>query len=142
MKNWPYTKGLHELGAGNYAYLVPDGSWGWSNAGLVTDAGQTLLVDTLFDLRLTGEMLAAMRRAVPAAAGIGALVNTHANGDHTFGNQMVEGARIIASKAAAEDMPNRPRCCAWSLLPPRPPSKRGQQTWHWPGRCMPRRIPS
>lgn len=108
MKKWRYTRGLHDLGEGNYAYLVPDGSWGWSNAGLIADAGQTLLVDTLFDLNMTGEMLAAMRRAVPASAKIGALVNTHANGDHTFGNQLVEGARIIASKACAEDMPNRP----------------------------------
>ena len=108
MKNWQYTKGLHELGRGQYAYLVPDGSWGWSNSGLITDGGQSLLVDTLFDLKMTGEMLAAMRRAVPASARIGALVNTHANGDHTFGNQLVEGARIIASKACAEDMPNRP----------------------------------
>jgi len=103
-----YTKGLHDLGNGHYAYLVPDGSWGWSNAGLIEDSGQTLLVDTLFDLKMTGEMLAAMRRAVPASAQIGALVNTHANGDHTFGNQLVEGARIIASKACAEDMLHRP----------------------------------
>jgi cyclase len=108
MKKWQYTKGLHDLASGHYAYLVPDGSWGWSNAGLIADGGQTLLVDTLFDLKMTGEMLAAMRSAVPAARSIGALVNTHANGDHTFGNQLVEGARIIASKACAEDMPNRP----------------------------------
>jgi cyclase len=108
MKRWQYTRGLHELGNGHYAYLVPDGSWGWSNAGLIEDGGQTLLVDTLFDLKMTREMLDAMRRAVPAAADIGALVNTHANGDHTFGNQLLEGKRIIASKACAEDMHIRP----------------------------------
>ena len=73
-----------------------------------TTAGETLLVDTLFDLNLTREMLDTMRKAVPAAAKIGALVNTHANGDHTFGNQLVEGERIIASRACAEDMHNRP----------------------------------
>ena len=73
--SWRYEKGLHELGNGNYAYLVPDGSWGWSNAGLVADGGQSLLIDTLFDLKMTGEMLQAMRRAVPAAKRIGALVN-------------------------------------------------------------------
>ena len=98
MTKWQYTKGLHEIGNGLHAYLVPDGSWGWSNAGLVSDGGQTLLVDTLFDLPLTREMLAAMRDAVPAAKRIGALVNTHGNGDHTFGNQLVEGARIIAAE--------------------------------------------
>jgi cyclase len=101
----PYTKGLHDLGSGCYAYLQPDGSWGWSNAGLVADHGESLLVDTLFDLKLTREMLEAMRRAEPkAAANIGTLVNTHSNGDHTFGNQLVAGAEIIASKACAEEM--------------------------------------
>src|ERR1700676_2136271 len=63
----PYTKGLHDLGDGCYAYLQPDGSWGWSNAGLVVDSGQSLLVDTLFDLKLTREILDAMHGAEPAA---------------------------------------------------------------------------
>jgi glyoxylase-like metal-dependent hydrolase (beta-lactamase superfamily II) len=103
-----YAKGLYDLGNGHHAYLVPDGSWGWSNAGLIEDSGQTLLVDTLFDLKMTGEMLETMKRAVPASARLGAVVNTHANGDHTFGNQLVEGARIIASQACAEDMKLRP----------------------------------
>jgi cyclase len=101
----PYTKGLHDLGNGCYAWLQPDGSWGWSNAGLVVDSGESLLVDTLFDLKLTGEMLDGMRHAEPkATARIGTLVNTHSNGDHTFGNQLVQGAEIIASKACAEEM--------------------------------------
>src|SRR5215813_20168 len=99
-----YTKGLHEVANGSFAWLQPDGSWGWSNAGLVTDGGESLLVDTLFDLRLTREMLAAMRRASPAAARIGTLVNTHANGDHCYGNSLVAGAEIVASQAAAEEM--------------------------------------
>jgi len=100
----PYTKGLHDVGDGHYAYLQPDGSWGLSNAGLITDSGQSLLVDTLFDLRLTAEMLDAMRRATPAAASIGVLVNSHSNGDHTFGNHLVGGARIVASRRCAEEM--------------------------------------
>ena len=49
-------------------------------------------------------MLDAMRDAVPAAAQIDTLVNTHANGDHCYGNALVEGARIVASKACAEEM--------------------------------------
>ncbi|HVR31014.1 MAG TPA: MBL fold metallo-hydrolase [Thermoanaerobaculia bacterium] len=100
----PYTRGLHDLGNGLWAYLQPDGSWGWSNAGLVVDGDRSLLVDTLFDLKLTREMLDAMRRAVPAAQSIDTLVNTHANGDHCFGNQLVGGARIVASSAAAREM--------------------------------------
>jgi cyclase len=101
----PYTKGLRDFGNGCYAWLQPDGSWGWSNAGLIADSGESMLVDTLFDLKLTRAMLDAMRDAEPkAAARIGSLVNTHSNGDHTFGNQLVNGAEIIASKACAEEM--------------------------------------
>jgi glyoxylase-like metal-dependent hydrolase (beta-lactamase superfamily II) len=100
----PYTKGLHDLGNGLWAYLQPDGGWGWSNAGLIVDGDRSLLVDTLFDLKLTREMLDAMRRAVPAAQSIETLVNTHANGDHCFGNQLVAGARIVTSSASAREM--------------------------------------
>ncbi len=99
----PYERGLFDLGRGGYAWLQPDGGWGWSNAGLVTDADQALLVDTLFDVRLTAEMLAAMHAASPRAR-IGQLVNTHSNGDHCNGNELVSGAQIIASKATADEL--------------------------------------
>src|SRR3546814_14626478 len=101
-RQWNFKKGLHEIGDGMWAYVQPDGSWGWSNAGLIVDGDQTLLVDTLFDLKLTGQMLTAMRDAVPAAARIGTLVNPHANGDHPFGNSLVEGARIITTASVAD----------------------------------------
>jgi len=108
MSTWQYSKGLHDLGQGSFAYLQPDGGWGWSNAGLITDGEESLLVDTLFDLNLTRDMLQTMRDAVPQAENIGTLVNTHANGDHTFGNQLVEGAAIIASAAGAKEMAELP----------------------------------
>jgi len=102
---YAYKRGLADLGNGTFAYLQPDGSWGWSNAGLITDGDQSLLVDTLFDLKLTREMLSAMRDATPRAAKrIGTLVNTHHNGDHCFGNELVEGAEIVASAHALEEM--------------------------------------
>ena len=104
MSAWTYTRGLHDLGNSVYAYLQPDGSWGWSNAGLVTGGGASLLIDTLFDLKLTREMLDTMRRSIPAAAHIDMLVNTHANGDHCYGNQLVAGAQIIASARTSEEM--------------------------------------
>jgi len=105
IERFSYTKGLHALGNGAYAWLQPDGSWGWSNAGLIVDSGQSLLVDTLFDVPLTKAMLQAMRRAEPkATAKIGTLVNTHANADHYNGNECCEGAEIIASKACLEQM--------------------------------------
>jgi glyoxylase-like metal-dependent hydrolase (beta-lactamase superfamily II) len=100
-----YKRGLADLGRGTFAWLQPDGSWGWSNAGLITDGDQSLLVDTLFDLKLTRDMLAAMRDAAPKAAKqIGTLVNTHHNGDHCYGNELVEGAEIVASAHALDEM--------------------------------------
>jgi cyclase len=99
-----YRKGLHELADGVWAYLQPDGGWGWSNAGLITQADRSLLVDTLFDLRLTADMLDAMRRVTRAAKEIDAVVNTHANGDHCYGNALVAGADIVSSVRCAEEM--------------------------------------
>jgi cyclase len=98
--------GLTEVGNGVYAYVQPNTptSWGWSNAGLITSGPTSLLVDTLYTLAHTQKMLDAMRAAVPAAASIDVLVNSHADPDHTFGNQLVGGAQIIATKNAAEDM--------------------------------------
>lgn len=87
---WYYTRGLHNLGNGTWAFLQPDGSWSWSNAGLVTDGDQSMIVETLLDLRLRREMLLAMRAAAPCAtASIDPLVNTHSNGDHSNGHQPV-----------------------------------------------------
>ena len=101
----PFTHGLHDIGPRCYAWIQPDGGWGWSNAGLVVDGEESLLVDTLFDLALTRTMLAAMRDAEPLAARkFDKLVNTHANPDHCNGNELVDGAEIIASRAAAEEM--------------------------------------
>ncbi len=115
-RSWKYTHGLHEVGSGCFAWLQPDGSWGWSNAGLVTDGGASLLVDTLFDLRLTAEMLAAMADADPAAAKIDTLVNTHGNGDHCYGTALVKDAEIVVSQACAEEMKELPASVLASLL--------------------------
>ncbi|APR84919.1 Fumarylacetoacetase [Minicystis rosea] len=108
MTSTSYARGLRDLGGGCYAYLQPDGSWGLSNAGLVVDGGESLLVDTLFDRAHTEAMLTAMRAAEPSAARIGTVVNTHHNGDHCFGNELCEGAEIIASQAAAAAMLKEP----------------------------------
>ncbi len=94
---------LAELGDGCFAYLQGTGGWGCSNSGLVVGDGTSLLIDTLFDLRLTEAMLTAMAehtRATPIAT----VVNTHANGDHCYGNQLVGDAEIIASSATAGEM--------------------------------------
>jgi cyclase len=102
-----YHKGLQEVAEGVFAYLQPDGGWGWSNAGLVVGETDSLLVDTLFDLKLTAEMLGSMA-SITTQRPIRTLVNTHANGDHCFGNQLVTGAEVIASAATATEMDELP----------------------------------
>ena len=97
-----FNPGLLDLGDGNWAWLQPDGGWGWSNAGLIVDGDEALLVDTLFDLPLTAAMLDGFASAVPQAT-ITTLVNTHSNGDHCNGNELVP-AEIITSTAAAAEM--------------------------------------
>ena len=111
-----YERGAHEVGDGLWAYLQPDGGWGWSNAGLVTDGEASLLVDTLFDLALTQQMLDDLRAVSPAAASIGTVVNTHANGDHCYGNQLVAGADIVASAASAREMDEVPASMLAGLM--------------------------
>jgi cyclase len=99
---------LTEVAGGAWAYIAPTGGWGWSNAGLVVDGDATLLVDTLFDRPLTEAMLAAMRAAVPAAATIDTIVNTHANGDHCYGNRAAGAAEIVTSSRSAAEMDEVP----------------------------------
>ena len=103
-----YDKGPVEVADDVWAYLQPDGGWGWSNAGLIAGGDHALLVDTLFDLKLTDEMLRELRKVSPAAERIGTVVNTHANGDHCFGNALLRGTEIVASRASAEEMVELP----------------------------------
>ncbi len=103
----PVDRRLHELGDGCFAYLQGTGGWGWSNAGLVVGDGASLLVDTLFDLPLTAAMLESMQPHT-ASAPIATVVNTHANGDHCYGNALVRDAEIVASAATADEMGHVP----------------------------------
>jgi 2-keto-4-pentenoate hydratase/2-oxohepta-3-ene-1,7-dioic acid hydratase in catechol pathway/glyoxylase-like metal-dependent hydrolase (beta-lactamase superfamily II) len=100
----PYTRGLHEVADRVWAWMLPDGGFGWSNAGLVVGDGASLLVDTLFDLPLTREMLDAMKPITDRAPITDALI-THSNGDHTHGNELLDrSVRVIAAKGTAEEI--------------------------------------
>ena len=111
----PYETGLHEVADGVFAYLQPDGGWGWSNAGLFVTRDSSLLVDTLFDQVLTRRMLDAME-PVTATRPIDTVVNTHANGDHCYGNGLLEGAEIVTTEAAAREMGAVPPSALVALL--------------------------
>jgi len=101
-----FEGGLHEVAPGVFAWLQPNGEWGESNAGVVVGGGEALLVDTLWDTRLTRRML----DAVDARVGlpITVAVNTHSDGDHVWGNQLLDGARIVSTDAALEIIREEP----------------------------------
>jgi glyoxylase-like metal-dependent hydrolase (beta-lactamase superfamily II) len=72
---------------------------GWSNSGLIT-AGGGLVVDTLYDVRLTQQMAGLYADVMPDRPR--RVVNTHHNGDHCWGNQVFAGAEIIAHRGCAD----------------------------------------
>lgn len=102
------ARSLDAVGDGVWAYTQLPGSWGWSNAGLVTDGDESLLVDTLFDAKTTASMLEAMRKASRAAERIRTVVNTHGNGDHCYGNALVAEAEIVGTRGCVEDLAEAP----------------------------------
>lgn len=99
-----YEEGLWDLGNSIYAWMVPNGSWGESNSGLVVGDGKSMLVDTLWDIRHTRTMLDVMEPVLRKAP-LHMLVNTHADGDHFWGNQLIDDrVETITSLAAREEM--------------------------------------
>lgn len=103
MADVPFTRGLHELSGGCHVWHEPDGSWGWSNSGLVVGRNAALLVDTLFDVTMTRRMLDQVN-LVTEGRPITTVFNTHSNGDHWFGNQLLKDAEIVATAACVEEM--------------------------------------
>ena len=92
-----FKPGLQHVAHRVYAWMQPNGSWGESNAGLVVGDGESLVVDTLWDLPLTRRMLGSMRHFTVSAP-ISVLVNTHSDGDHWFGNELVDAREIVTSE--------------------------------------------
>ena len=89
------------MGEGCHAWIQPNGEWFESNAGLVIGDGESALIDTLTDLKLTQRMLDAFA-GLTSDAPIRTLVNTHSDADHVDGNQLVGDAEIVSSRRSAE----------------------------------------
>ncbi|OKI29957.1 MBL fold metallo-hydrolase [Saccharothrix sp. CB00851] len=93
---------LVEPAPGIHAYVQNDGSWCLSNAGVLVDGGEVLVVDTA----ATEERARLLKAAVRQLSGTTArtVVNTHFHGDHTFGNNVfLPEAEIIAHENAREE---------------------------------------
>ena len=98
-----YSEGLYDLGSDIYAWMVPNGSWGESNAGLIKVGDKALLIDTLWDHNYTRIMLDTISQTFPDAQ-ITKLINTHSDGDHFWGNYLLKDAEIISSDKSIKDM--------------------------------------
>jgi cyclase len=73
-----------------------------ANSGLVNRGGG-LVIDTQSDLAHGRRMIELFGRVWPASPR--RVVNTHEDGDHVWGNQLFEGAEIIAHRSVADRMP-------------------------------------
>jgi len=98
-----FPEGLYRVGRSSYAWLVPNGSWGETNIGLIDCNGQSVLVDTCWDVKFTQEMLS-FADAIVARSPIEYVINTHSDGDHCWGNQLFRDKAIIASHACIHQM--------------------------------------
>ncbi len=97
-----FGRGFERVGEETWAWLQPNGALGESNAGLVASGGHVLLIDTLWDPPLTRRMLGEARSLVDAEPEV--LFNSHSDGDHIWGNQLLAGARIVSTAAAKRMM--------------------------------------
>ncbi|MEU5435402.1 MBL fold metallo-hydrolase [Streptomyces sp. NPDC020719] len=94
------TPALRPLSATTWAWMHDRTDWGFSNCGLVVSGGDALLVDTQFTLAATRQLLAAVDEVAPGVP-VSTVVNTHGNGDHTWGNALVAGAEVVTSEACS-----------------------------------------
>ena len=92
---------LREIARDVHVCLQEDKGLGYSNSGFVNRGGG-LVVDTFWDLPRTRRMieLYGTVSSTPAAR----VVNTHHNGDHCWGNQLLRDAEIIGHRLCAEAM--------------------------------------
>lgn len=95
-----FRKGMFEIATGVHAFVSGSTDFGLSNAGVVLDGGEALVVDTLYDVNHAEEF----RAAIDPLAGGGSIryvFNTHSDGDHYFGNQVFPAdTQIVATQAA------------------------------------------
>jgi len=98
-----FREGLYQVSENCYGWMVPNGSWGETNIGLIDCGGKSVLVDTCWDLHFTREMLKGMQPVIERSP-IDTVINTHSDGDHCWGNQLFSNKNIIATQACIDQM--------------------------------------
>jgi cyclase len=98
-----FREGLYQLTPRTYAWMVPNGSWGETNLGLIDCGGKSVVIDTGWDLRYANEFLAGAAGLL-ARSPVHDVINTHADGDHCWGNQLYGDVPIIATHACIDHL--------------------------------------
>lgn len=97
---------LREVGEGLFSHVQFDGSWWINSSGVIASGDEVILIDSC----ATRARATALRERVIARLGSAPsiLVNTHAHGDHTYGNEVFAEATIVAHSGCRSAMANDP----------------------------------
>ncbi len=90
---------LEQVADGVFAWIQPDGTWWLNNAGAVTGADGTLVIDTCATEARTRRFLDAVAAATDGAP-VRFAVNTHEHGDHTYGNSLLPPGTVLIGHEA------------------------------------------
>ena len=93
---------IEEVSEGIYAYIQLDGSWFLNNAGCIVGEKTVTVVDSTGTEARARAWHAAIRAVTDKP--VSTLIDTHAHGDHTYGNFMFADSAIIASEACREEV--------------------------------------
>ena len=91
-----------EVADGVWAFAQQDGSWWINTAGFVVGSDRVTSIDACATEARTRHLLNAISQVTDRP--VRALVNTHAHGDHTYGNCLFTEATILAHERCREDM--------------------------------------
>ncbi|MEU5687297.1 MBL fold metallo-hydrolase [Streptomyces venezuelae] len=83
------------------------GRWGYANCLWIVSGSDAAVIDTPYDGPMTEAMIAAARPVLGSRT-VRTVVNTHANGDHTFGNYLFPDADIVATRSGHEHLHHEP----------------------------------
>lgn len=91
-----------EVADGVWAFAQHDGSWWVNTAGFVVGTERVTGIDSCATEARTRQLLDAIGGVTDHP--VRTLVNTHAHGDHTYGNCLFEEAVIVAHERCREDL--------------------------------------
>ncbi|WP_051852820.1 MBL fold metallo-hydrolase [Streptomyces aureocirculatus] len=105
-----FPEHLQRIAEGVYLWdtHAEKGRWGEANCVLLVSGASAALIDTPYDEAMTRALQAAAAKVLPPGTSIDTVINTHPNGDHTFGNAYFPDARIITSATNARHLCHEP----------------------------------